>query len=122
MKLLKKISLAAFATCLLCIASSVPASAQHGRARWEGNSGRHLGWTMGRHNGWNKRTWNGRWRDRDSRYSTMSYWRYRNMLRNRALNRTYNRTRYYSPASSLYQYQMNQRTTYRPYRYYRRNY
>lgn len=74
MKILKILGLtsAAFALVLgLFVATS---NAQPGRARWQGNNGRHLGWSNGRHNGWNK----GRKRGWDNDYYNGSYRRSRN--------------------------------------------
>jgi len=55
MKLIRKFALAivgvAFALSLFVSSSN----AQPGKARWQGNKGKHIGWTKGRHNGWYKK-------------------------------------------------------------------
>ena len=55
MKLFKKLGLifAAFAFCLTVAISS--SYAQPGKAKYEGNKGKHRGWTQGKHYGWNNR-------------------------------------------------------------------
>ena len=81
------------------------ANAQPGRASWQGNRGRHLGWTIGRHRGWN--------RERRQRIRLNRTWRrstrdaYINRAEDRRLSRQYNRY---------------QRTYYRNRMNYRRNY
>lgn len=75
MKLLKKIGLSITAIAF-CLSLAFTASyAQPGKAKYQGNSGKHRGWTQGKHKGWNKR--DGNWvrtngrdyrRQRDGRY------------------------------------------------------
>jgi len=59
-----------FTVFAFCMSLAVVTSfAQPGKARWEGNNGRHRGWEQGKRNGWN----NGRktgWRNRNNDY----YW------------------------------------------------
>lgn len=66
MKTLKKLGLifSAIAFCMSLLVAS--ASAQPGKAKYEGNNGKHKGWTKGKHKGWEKR--DERWDRRDSRY------------------------------------------------------
>jgi len=75
MKTLKKFGL--FLTAIaFCLSLAVTASyAQPGKAKYEGNKGKHKGWTQGKHRGWDRRddNWvrtNGRdyRRQRDGRY------------------------------------------------------
>jgi hypothetical protein len=72
MNLLKKFGLTAAAGVFALTAFAVSSNAQPGRARWEGNNGRHLGWTQGRHRGWdrNDRGW------RRDRYARSRYYGY----------------------------------------------
>lgn len=69
MNLLKKFGLSAAAIVFALSAFAVSGNAQPGRARWEGNNGRHLGWTRGRHRGWDddNRDW------RRQRYARSRY-------------------------------------------------
>ncbi len=55
MKFVKKIGLilSAIVFCLSLAAAS--AYAQPGKARYEGNNGKHKGWEKGKHKGWQKR-------------------------------------------------------------------
>ena len=67
----KKIVLFIVAVAFIIGMSVASANAQPGWARWEGNNGRHLGWSNGRHRGWRNR--DRYWRDDDYR----RYRRYR---------------------------------------------
>ncbi len=75
MKILKKFGLLLSAIAF-CLSLAVTASyAQPGKAKYEGNKGKHKGWTQGKHRGWDRRddNWvrtNGRdyRRQRDGRY------------------------------------------------------
>jgi hypothetical protein len=90
MKLLKKLGLALSALAF-CLSLSVATTyAQPGKARYEGNRGKHKGWTKGKHKGWDKN--NVGWENRSNRVSD----RERNRLDrlNDRLNRT--RSRYES--------------------------
>lgn len=54
MKTLTNLALMGIFVAFVISLSSVTASAQPGWARWQGNNGRHLGWTNGRHRGWER--------------------------------------------------------------------
>ena len=67
----KKIVLFTIAAAFIVGMFVISTNAQPGWARWEGNNGRHLGWSNGRHRGWRNRDRD--WRDDDYR----RYRRYR---------------------------------------------
>lgn len=55
MKSLKKLGLL-FSAIVFCLSvSAASAYAQPGKAKYEGNRGKHKGWTIGKHKGWEKR-------------------------------------------------------------------
>ena len=104
MNILKKLGLAFASLAFVMALSVVSANAQPGKAGWNGNNGKHRGWTQGQHRGWNKGRKTG-WQDRNSwwsrqtdrRYRTGRYddYKYRRLERQR--ERLYNsRNRYYS--------------------------
>lgn len=72
MKLLKKLGLVFSSIAFLMSLAVVTTYAQPGKARYEGNRGKHRGWTIGKHKGWYKnRGWDRRderWERRNSRY------------------------------------------------------
>lgn len=113
MYLLRKIGLAILVAAFILTLSVITSYAQPGRARWEGNNGRHLGWTMGKHKGWYKDKHR---KYRYNRYGT-SYWDYLRM-RERSRYNGY----YYNPYGSSYNYRYSRGTIYSPYWYYRRIY
>ena len=70
MKSLKKLGLI-FGVIAFCLSLSVFAAyAQPGKAKWEGNKGKHKGWTKGKHKGWykNDARRDERWERRDDRW------------------------------------------------------
>ena len=82
MSYLKKFGLfvSAIAFCLSLYVAS--ADAQPGKARWNGNNGRHRGWQQGRRNGWN----NGRktgWQNRNVYWQPRSRNVYGSIFQNR---------------------------------------
>lgn len=72
MNYLKKLSLVASAVVFSLSLAAMSASAQPGRARYEGNNGKHKGWTQGKHYGWDRNQsdrYDRRDRRSDRRYS-----------------------------------------------------
>jgi len=55
MKIVKKIGFVLFAIAFCLSLSITSAYAQPGKARYEGNNGKHKGWVKGQHKGWRKR-------------------------------------------------------------------
>lgn len=119
MNLFRKLLLAGSTLAILTSMAVVAANAQPGRARWEGNNGRHLGWYNQRYN---RRFRNNRYGNFD-RYSVYGArpgylsWRERRRLE-RQRYRLYNqRNRYYSDGflNNRERRRLSQR--YRQYRY-----
>ena len=78
MNSLKKLSLI-FTAIAFCLSLAVTATyAQPGRAKWQGNNGKHKGWYKGKHKGWDKR---------DDRFNR------RNARLDRRIDRSYSRGR-----------------------------
>jgi hypothetical protein len=84
MKLLKKLGLAFSAIAFLMSLAVMTTYAQPGKARYEGNRGKHRGWTIGKHRGWNR---DRNWERRDER------WERRNDRLDRRNDRAYSRGR-----------------------------
>ena len=76
MNILKKLGLAFASLAFVMALSVVSANAQPGKAGWNGNNGKHRGWTQGQHRGWNKGRKTG-WQDRNSWWSRQTDRRYR---------------------------------------------
>ena len=127
MKTLKKLGLifTAIAFCLTLVVSVN--YAQPGKAKYEGNNGKHKGWTKGKHKGWAKRdnNWvrtvrsdyqryqNSRYYDRNGRRITPQ--EYRRLQRQQ--NRIYrSQNRYYRDGSLSYKEQQKLNKQYSKYR------
>ncbi len=113
MKLFRRLTIALLALALCLSLVVISTTAQPGRARWEGNNGRHRGWSSGRHRGWSNRGRRIGWNDDYySGYRRLSWRERRRLARMRMYNR---RNAYYG--NSYYDSWERRRARYRANRY-----